>query len=174
MIILLAGLPGTGKSTLAQALAPRLSAAILNKDALRAALFEPPHIEYSSVQDDFCQDLMLRAAAWLLAKNSATHILLDGRTFSREYQRQSVFEFCDRVGVRCAVIECICPEATATRRIEEAAVRGTHPATNRTPALYRQVRDLWEPIASPKCIVDTEANLDMCVEHALAYLNSLV
>jgi adenylylsulfate kinase len=40
MLIAMAGLPGTGKSTLANALANALGAAVLNKDRVRAALFE--------------------------------------------------------------------------------------------------------------------------------------
>ena len=44
MIVIMAGLPGTGKSTLAQALAQRLPGAVLDKDAIRAALFEPAHV----------------------------------------------------------------------------------------------------------------------------------
>ena len=39
MIVIMAGLPGTGKSTLARALAQRLAGAVLDKDEIRAALF---------------------------------------------------------------------------------------------------------------------------------------
>ena len=53
-------LPGMGKSTLARALAHRLPGAVLDKDAIRAALFQPAHTEYSLAQDDFCQEIMLQ------------------------------------------------------------------------------------------------------------------
>lgn len=170
MIVIMAGLPGTGKSTLAQALVQRLPGAVLDKDAIRAALFHPPHVEYSAAQDDFCQEIMLQTAAYLLAKDAGLHVLLDGRTFSRQYQRERVIAFCARVGTSWALLECICAEQTALQRLAEAVERRSHPAANRTPDLYQQIRETWEPIALPKLVIDTDANLESCVERALRYL----
>ncbi|MFZ0994064.1 MAG: AAA family ATPase, partial [Candidatus Sulfotelmatobacter sp.] len=59
MIVLMAGLPGAGKTTLARELANRLPGRVLNKDEIRHALFSADEIEYSSRQDDFCLHLML-------------------------------------------------------------------------------------------------------------------
>ena len=170
MIVIMAGLPGTGKSTLARALAQRLPGAVLDKDAIRAALFQPAHVEYSLAQDDFCQEIMLQTAAYLLAKDAELHVLLDGRTFSRRYQRERVIEFCMQVGSTSATLECVCAEQTALRRLAEAVAQNTHPAANRTPELYRQIRKTWEPIDHPKLVLDTDANLDSCVDGALRYL----
>ena len=127
MIVMMAGLPGTGKSTVARALAERIKGAVLDKDVIRAALFAPSHIEYSREQDDFCQAIMLQAAAYLLGKNPSLHVILDGRTFSRRYQRERVFEFCSRLGTRWAILECVCSEQIALRRLEEAALEQQAP-----------------------------------------------
>ena len=170
MIVIMAGLPGTGKSTLAQALAQRLPGAVLDKDAIRAALFEPAHVEYSIVQDDFCQEIMLQTAAYLLAKDAGLHVLLDGRTFSRRYQRERTMEFCRQVGTTWTMLECVCAEQTAVARLAEAMAQHSHPAANRTPQLYRQIRDAWEPIEGSKLVIDTDASLDLCVDRALRYL----
>lgn len=172
MIVIMAGLPGTGKSTLAQALAQRLLGAVLDKDLIRAALFQSAHVEYSLAQDDFCQELMLQTTTYLLAKDAALHVLLDGRTFSRRYQRERVIEFCRLAGTTWAMLECVCAEQTALGRLAEAVARNTHPAANRTPELYRQIRTAWEPIDHPKCVINSDGNLDSCVDRALRYLIS--
>src|SRR5215471_13290951 len=83
MIVIMAGLPGTGKSAIARSLAQRLPGAILDKDLIRAALFGPDYVEYSLSQDDFCQEIMLQTAAYLVGSNLSLCVLLDGRTFSR-------------------------------------------------------------------------------------------
>ena len=82
MIVLMAGLPGTGKSTLAHEIACLTSGRVLSKDEFRHLLFAPEEIEYSSRQDDFCQELMLQTAGYLLARDPARIVFLDGRPFA--------------------------------------------------------------------------------------------
>lgn len=68
------------------------------------------------------------------------------------------------------MIECVCAEQTALERLVDDVARRTHLAANRTPELYRRIRDLWEPVEEPKLVVDTDAGLDACVEQVLSYL----
>ena len=170
MIIMMAGLPGTGKSTLARLLVPRVSGTVLDKDSIRAALFSPAHVEYSRTQDDFCQEIMLETTAYLLGKNSSLYVFFDGRTFSLRYQRQRVIEFCSQRRTKWAILECVCAELTALERLQKAVAGQTHPAMNRTPELYHQLRKAWEPIDLPKLIINTDDSLDSCTEQAIRYL----
>lgn len=172
MIVIIAGLPGTGKSTLARALAQQFPGAVLDKDAIRASLFPPAYVEYSQSQDDFCGEIMLQTAAYLLSKHPEQHILLDGRTFSRRYQRDRVIEFCSQAGTASAILECVCSEASALGRIAEAVAANSHLAANRTPELYREIRKAWEPIDQPKLVIDTDESLESCVDRALRYLTA--
>ncbi len=175
MIVILAGLPGSGKSTLAHELARKLPAvAILDKDIIRAALFAPEHIEYSTTQDDFCQEIMLETAAYLLKGDHKRCVLLDGRTFSRRYQRQRAFDFSHQINTPCAIIECVCSEPTALARIQQALERKTHLAANRTPDLYAEIRRRWEPIEDPKLTIDTDSNLDENTNQAAQFILSLL
>ena len=166
MIVLLAGLLGTGKSTLAKALAPHLNAAILSKDEIRHALFVPQDVEYSTKQDDFVMQLMLKAATWLLNKNPARVVILDGRTFSRRYQIDEVIKAANHLKQPWRILECTCPEDLARTRIESQI--SDHPAGNRTFDLYREVQSQFEPITLPKTTIDTSQPLEDCVTQALA------
>ena len=65
MIVAMAGLPASGKSTVARLLATRLPAVLLDKDAVRGALFPSAEIDYSTAQDDLCVDVMLQVAGHL-------------------------------------------------------------------------------------------------------------
>jgi predicted kinase len=150
--VMLAGLPGTGKSTLARALAKETGGIVLNKDVLRADLFPKEFLEYSTEQDDFVQDLMLRTAEYLLARYPRLTVFFDGRTFSRRYQIERVIETAEKLGTPWRIIECVCPEDVARRRIEQAR---RHPAKNRTFELYLKIRGEFEEITYPKLVVDT-------------------
>jgi adenylylsulfate kinase len=168
MIVLMAGLPGSGKSTLAQALAEKTSGVVLDKDVIRAAIFPAPDIEFSTEQDDFCQEIALRAAEYLLQKDPHRIIFLDGRPYSRRYQIDNVLREADRLGQPWKILECVCSDDTARQRIESSA--GIHPAANRDFNLYLRVKARFEPIDLPKTTIDTNSSLDDCMQTALAAL----
>ena len=148
MIVLMAGLPGTGKSTLARELAARTFGRVLGKDEIRHALFAADEIEYSSRQDDFCLQIMLEAAGYLLQRDPSRKVFLDGR-----------------------ILECVCSQEIARQRLEEQVALGTHAAGNRDFRLYLEVKSRFEYIALPKTVIDTGEAVERCVEKALAGLH---
>ena len=170
MLVLMAGLPGTGKTTLADELAARTAGRVLSKDVIRHAIFAPDEIEYSSRQDDFCQQLMLEAAEYLLSCNPRRVIFLDGRPFSRRYQIDSVLTVAARLEQPWRILECVCSEETARRRLEADAAGAAHPAGNRDYQLYLEVKARFEPIVFPKTVIHTDQPLAACVEVGLAAL----
>jgi len=167
MIILMAGLPGTGKTTLARALAERTKGRVLSKDEFRHSIFQPEEIEYSSRQDDLCLQLMLETALYLLRPNPTQFVFLDGRPFSRRYQIENVIVACASVRQPWRILECVCSENTARQRLEHDASRGAHPAENRDHQLYLAVKDRFEAITRPKVAIDTDLDLELCVRQAL-------
>jgi predicted kinase len=171
MIVLMAGLPASGKSTLACELAKRTSGAVLDKDTIRKALFAPEDIEYSTQQDDFCQELLLVAAAYLFSRNPDRYVFLDGRPFSHRYQIEQVIEAAAALQQPWQILECVCSEECARQRIEDQA--GEHPAKNRDYALFLRVKAQFEEITFAKTVIDTDQPLESCVEFALQALEKV-
>ena len=167
MIILMAGLPGTGKTTLAHELARRTSGRVLSKDEFRHSLFTAEEIEYSTQQDDFCQELMLQTAGFLLMREPRKLIFLDGRPFSRRYQIENVLTAAASLHQPWRILECVCSEETVRQRLSEDA---GHPAQNRNHDLYLEVKSRFEEITIPKTVINTDQPLENCLERALSAL----
>ena len=170
MLVAMAGLPGCGKTTLARQLAERLVGIILDKDMIRAALFPPAYIEYSTRQDDFCLTVMLDVAAYLLESDPDLHVILDGRPFARRYQVDQLDRWSAEHNVPLAIVECVCSDEVARQRLEHDVSTAAHVAENRDYELYRRMKANFEPIREPKLVVNTDLPLPDSVERALAYL----
>lgn len=167
----MAGLPGTGKTTLARKLSHRLNGRVLSKDEFRHAIFQPEEIEYSSRQDDFCLQLMLETARYLLGRDPATTIFLDGRPFSRRYQIENVLTAAASLNQPWRIVECVCSEDLARERLEQAKTSGEHPAANRNFPLYLAVKARFEAIVLPKVVIDMGQDFERCIQLALDHLS---
>jgi len=172
MLILMVGLPGTGKSTLSRALVERYGGFVLDKDVIRPALFGPSQIDYTIEQDDFCQDLMVETAGYLLKRKPELRVFLDGRPFSRKYQRESVRAAAARIGTPLAVIECIAKQETALERIRRDLEAEKHLAANRTEELYFVKKQDFErePLTESRLTLDSDGSLEQSIEQAQQYL----
>ncbi len=170
-MIVLAGLPGAGKSTLAAALARRIpDARVLDKDEVRHALFAP--CDYTSAERDVVFAALLDAARYHLGRGRA--VIFDGLTFSRRAQVAAAEAVAGEAGAFVAVIVCDVPVDVAIARCEVDAAGGDgHLASNRDAELVRRVAAEMEEPAGDYLTLDMTNDVDDLVEHALAYVEEL-
>ncbi len=171
LLIAMAGLPATGKSTIAAVLARRLDALILNKDSIRERIFSREKIDYSQEQDDLCMEVMFVIAGYVLQAQRVQSVIVDGRTFSRSYQVAQLQSRAESFGAKPVIIECICDDAIAKQRLEDDLRTGAHPAGNRTYDLYLELKEQAESITADRLVIDTgRESIETSVDRCLAYL----
>lgn len=171
MLIAMAGLPATGKSTIAARLGKELDGIVLSKDQVRAALFPAPVLDYSADQNQISMDAIFQAAAYIRKTFPHHPVIMDGRTFQRSKQVADLLAVALSLGETPRIIECVCSDHVARRRLDHDLASGTHAAKNRDFALYQAVKAEAQPIQVPRLILDTGAMpLEECVQRCLDFL----
>ena len=170
-VIVLVGLPGAGKSTLAASLARRLAdARVLDKDEVRHALFAP--CDYTSAERDVVFAAMLDAARYHLGRGRV--VIFDGLTFSRRAQVAAAEAVAEEAGGFAAILVCDVAVEVAIERCEADAAAGNgHLASNRDGQLVRRVATEMEEPAAVYVTLDMTSDVDRLTEQALAYVEDL-
>lgn len=137
-LILLIGLPGAGKSTLARALAPHLRAVIVDRDVIRALRF--PGVPVDAAITALANAHMEEQIRVRLSGGDS--VIADGRTWARAHERGRLVELARAAGAAVAQIWIDVPVAVAIERVE--ASRAAHPASDRDAALVRGIAARFE------------------------------
>lgn len=137
VVIALAGLPGAGKSTLARALCERFALSLVDRDALRAAMF--PDCRYTEDEKLAAQQAVKEAVKKNCAANGNS--LIDGMTFARRSVRHEFRKHASACGARFVLVWLDCPAAVARDRV---ASDNTHAAGDRVPGLVDRIAGKFE------------------------------
>lgn len=160
-IILVAGLPASGKTTFANSLANRLGAVRINSDLVRQQLDLKGH--YSPEDKKRVYQAMIDRAADAIAKG---HSVVADSTFYKEALRKPWIELARRAGVEIHFVVMEIPDEEAFHRLQKP-----RPDSEATWEVYQELKSAWEPLAEPHITLDsTSGDVDALVEEVLVKL----
>jgi predicted kinase len=164
LIVVLIGLPGAGKSTVAVALEARLGLRRVCRDAIRRAMF--PRCDYSFVEKRAAFRTVLLAVEinGLLGHSS----VVDGMTFSRREDYEEILALAGAMDFDVLPLFIDCPPALARERIARDLVEREHPADDREPDLVDAVARRFDPPPAAAIRIDASRPMDEVCRLAVA------
>ena len=166
VLVVISGLPGAGKSTLADAVGRELGAPVLSVDPVEAAIWRcgiPRSFETGW-------------AAYEVAAVLAEHQLVLGLTVitdsvsSLEVARNMWRQAAARAGSGLAIIEVICSDENVHRQRLAHRQRDIPGFQEPSWDNVQARRSEWEPWDDNRLVVDTVRSMDVNVADALGYL----
>ncbi len=162
MLVIICGLPGVGKTTLAKSLAPLIEGIVLSSDKIRKELFPSP--TYSQTEQNTVFDAMITGAKNL--NDVGTNCILDA-TFNRE---QSRIEVKNKLGLsdnQFHIIECVCNEDITMSRLESRK----NDYSDATIEVYQKMKIIREPVKLEHITLDTIIPPEENARKALDYIS---
>ena len=184
VLLLTAGLVGTGKSSLARDLAGPLEAAVLTSDVIRKEMAGIPVTErqyapwgtglYTEESIEHTYSELHRRADASLQRGRA--VVLDASYRKRSW-REAALDIARRANVPALVLECVAPEEDIRARLERRLRRRGGPSDGRWE-IYAQQKASYEPLtelsASQHLMIDTALPRFQTSLHALTEVYRLL
>ncbi len=164
VLLLLCGLPGTGKSFLAHRLAEALPFVIIESDTVRKILFPQPRYtaQESRGVHRTCHALMAK----LLKRG--VRVIYDATNLI-EYHRELVYRIAERAGARLVVVKTVAKEEVVRERLR-GRQEGTAELSGADWRIYRRMASRQEPVSHPHLVIDTSEDLEEAVAKVLRFI----
>jgi predicted kinase len=150
-LLVMVGLPGTGKSFLARRIAVEIGAELIQTDAVRREMF--PHPRYAPREMAAVYQTCHRRIAAALAQN---HRVVFDATNLHERGRAVLYRLADQHGASLFVVVAYAPEPVIYSRLR-SRIAGRDPAdlSDADVTVYRRMRARAEPVRRPHVVANT-------------------
>lgn len=164
MLIIICGLPGSGKSSLARKLKTKLPAAYLNSDIVRKQIFKKP--QYTPEEKKRVYDEIVNLAEKMLLKKK--NVIVDATFYTKKY-RQLMVKTARDAGSKYCIILCTLPEEITKSRLDMREKSG-RAVSDANYEIYLRVKEKFEPIVGDFLEVDCSTPIKEQVEIAGRYI----
>jgi len=171
-VVVLAGVPGAGKTTLATALVRATGWSLVSRDVIRYAMFDPCHFTDVEKHASFAALVLAVEANLRLGRCCA----VEGMPFSRVGELERIEQVAAASGARCLAFLIELPLAEAARRVGlESSGTGTGRETSldRVPLLVYEVAERMREFGPDVVRLDGQQPPERLVEQVLARVAKL-
>lgn len=162
MVVIVFGLPGSGKSFFASRLADMISADHINSDRLRKEILRERN--YTDTEKALVYSTMLQKTKEAIEQNR--NIVLDATFHKNSTRALFIEEIKDKTNV--FFIEVLADENIIRQRLKRK-----RPDSEADFDVYKKILQQWEPFkASHLTLESTDSNLDAMLQEAAQYLNN--
>lgn len=154
-LVILAGLPGSGKTTLSSWLAKEHGFTVSSRDVIRAAMF--PRCSYTAAEKANAFEAMKLAIKTMLDLGLA--VVTDGICFSSTVGVEEVRAVGAAAGVPIDIIDCRCTVPIAQARVEHDRLKDPTVPADRDSALVQIVADRFEALPDSAMPLDMTASV---------------
>lgn len=158
VLVVVSGLPGTGKSYFCRRLAERLPSVILESDALRKVLFPSPG--YSQAESAHLFKAIRLLVDRLLARGIS--IIVDATNLTERY-REYFYSVADRRGVKLILARIEAPPEVVRERIE-ARQANSEGRSDASWEVYQKMKDSVERIGRRHYMADTSRDITPVID----------
>jgi predicted kinase len=161
VLIVMSGLPGSGKSYLSEQICAQLPCVIIESDRVRKVLFTLPtySAEESAIVHRTCQVLMRR-----LVKRGV-RVIFDATNLV-EFQRELLYSLAERCGAQLLIVRTVAPEAVVRKRLEQRQVTGTT-TSDADWQVYQRMSQSEQKILRPHLCIDTSQDIHEAVRRVV-------
>lgn len=159
VLVVISGLPGTGKSFLARKIAGRLPAVIVESDFIRKTLFPQP--TYTGAESVWVHRIAHVTIERLL--KSGHRVIYDATNLS-EWFREKTYHIAEHAGAGLVVVLTVAPEPVARERLlKRFQTRDPDDFSDATVEIYDRFKRSVEPVRHQHIVVDSSRDIGRAV-----------